>query len=240
MALAVAVLFTFAPPTVAKVHTFKALGGHGRSAERFRVVGLHPDTVVRARLVTKHRGRSAKRRVRRFSVAKVRRAAGSRRHIVFAKGSASSSQMLKVTSAPETTITDGPAGGSETTATNAVFTFSSSAKGSKFYCSLDGSTAARCSSGVTYAALGVGGHNFSVYAVDRSRTADPTPAVRSWKVVPPPSPAEQSLPAEGPPSADQSAPETAIVSGPGQGSASALTVASLWFSGTDDVGVAGY
>jgi hypothetical protein len=85
--------------------------------------------------------------------------------------------------APETTITGGPPEGSELNSTSATFTFSSSAKGqTKFYCSLDGAPATTCSSGVTYSNLTTSPHSFSVYSVDRSGTADPTPATRSWTV----------------------------------------------------------
>jgi hypothetical protein len=84
---------------------------------------------------------------------------------------------------PETTITGGPEEGSELNSTTAKFSFSSSAKGqAKFYCSLDGAPATTCSSGVTYSNLSTGPHSFRVYSVDRSGTADPTPATRSWTV----------------------------------------------------------
>jgi hypothetical protein len=89
----------------------------------------------------------------------------------------------RVPTAPETTITQGPADGSQTTAATATFSFSSSASRSTFECSLDGARPARCTSGVTYAALAPGGHRFSVYAVDRHGTPDRTPTVRSWTVL---------------------------------------------------------
>jgi hypothetical protein len=130
-------------------------------------------------------------------------------------------------SAPETTITGGPAEGSETTSTSATFTFSSSAKGkARFYCSLNGAPATRCSSGITYSALSTGTHTFSVYSVDRRGIADPTPATRSWSIVPPPP--------------DTTAPDTTITAGPADGSSTVSTSASFSFEGTDDVGVAGF
>jgi hypothetical protein len=89
----------------------------------------------------------------------------------------------RVSTAPETTITQGPADGSETSTTTATFSFSSSAPRSTFQCSLDGARPARCPSGVTYGALAPGAHRFSVYAVDRHGTPDRTPAVRSWTVL---------------------------------------------------------
>ncbi len=85
--------------------------------------------------------------------------------------------------APETTITGGPPEGSELNSTTASFAFSSSAKGqTKFYCSIDGAPTTSCSSGVTYSNLSTGPHSFSVYSVDRSGAADPTPATRSWAI----------------------------------------------------------
>ncbi len=81
---------------------------------------------------------------------------------------------------PDTTITAGPAATS--TATDASFSFVSSAPNSTFKCSLDGAAFTTCSSPVSYTDLALGQHSFHVYAIDASGTADPTPADYTWTI----------------------------------------------------------
>jgi len=157
---------------------------------------------------------------------------------------------LKVTTAPETTIVNGPVEGSQTTSTSAEFSFKSSSPAkAKFYCSLDASPPSRCNPGVTYGGLSIGSHRFTVYAVDRYGTRDLTPAERSWSVVSPtqtePSPeatSEETTETESTDteSTDTAAPDTRISAGPAEGSSSTSTSASFSFSGNDNVGVAGF
>lgn len=85
--------------------------------------------------------------------------------------------------APETTITGSPA--DPTTATEGTFTFVSTEEGSTFQCRLDGSEYATCASPLTYAALSVGSHTFSVRAEDPAGNRDATPATYTWQIVPP-------------------------------------------------------
>ncbi len=82
--------------------------------------------------------------------------------------------------APDTTIVSGPTG--TTTATSATFTFTSTLPNSSFQCALDSSAFSGCISGVTYSALGVGGHSFQVRAIDSGGTMDATPATRTWTI----------------------------------------------------------
>jgi hypothetical protein len=93
---------------------------------------------------------------------------------------------------PETTITSGPSGITDSAA--ATFEFSAS-EPSAFECSLDGSGFASCASPASYTGLGEGSHTFRVYAIDSADNTDTTPAERSWTV-------------------DTTPPETTITSGP--------------------------
>jgi hypothetical protein len=99
------------------------------------------------------------------------------------------------TTAPATTIDDGPSG--STTSSTATFTFSSNESGSTFACSLDGAAAEPCTSPKTYSGLAVGAHTFSVTATDAAGNVDGTPATASWTVEP-----------------DTTAPDTTITSAP--------------------------
>jgi hypothetical protein len=112
--------------------------------------------------------------------------------------------------APDTTITSGPA--SPTNATTATFGFTSGEAGSTFECRLDGSVFATCASPKSYSGLGAGDHTVEVRAVDPAGNIDPTPASYSWTV-------------------DLSAPETTIASGPG--SPTNTTSASFTFSANE-------
>jgi hypothetical protein len=221
---ALVALLVGASSAQANVHRFKELGGNEGTTRTFRVVGVDPEAIVDARLL----GPGVQKKV---SVAAVRRGALSASHLLRVRSKAHV-RVLKVRTAPETTITDGPAEGSETTSTTATFSFTSTAKGkTEFRCSLDGATATACSSGVTYVDLNTGAHSFSVYSVDRHGTADPTPATRSWSIV-------SSDP--DPPPPDTTAPDTSITAGPADGSSTTSTSASFSFDGSDDVGVTGY
>jgi hypothetical protein len=227
-----ALLIAGATPAPARVHTFKELGGKAGTTSTFRVVGVDADAIVDARLV----GPGGKKKV---DVAIVRRGALSPSHRVRIP-TGSRVRALKVTTAQETTITAGPAEGSETTSTTAEFSFTSSAKGkAKFYCSLDGAPDTVCASGVAYSELSEGPHSFQVYSVDRRGTADPTPATRSWSVVSPgPAPSPEPTPEPAP--ADTYPPDTRITGGPAEGSSTTSSSASFSFDGSDDVGVPGY
>ena len=101
------------------------------------------------------------------------------------------------TTPPETTVASGPP--ATTTATSATFVFSASEAGSSFECALDGAALAACVSPHEVTGLSVGGHSVAVRATDAAGNTDPTPAVYSWTVEPPP---------------DTSPPETTIDSGP--------------------------
>jgi hypothetical protein len=95
------------------------------------------------------------------------------------------------TTAPETSISTGPA--ATTTATGASFSFTSSESGSTFECKLDGDSWAGCSSPRSYSGLAVGSHQFSARATDAVGNTDASPATQRWTVeaVPPPPPPPQ-------------------------------------------------
>jgi hypothetical protein len=112
--------------------------------------------------------------------------------------------------APETTITSGPA--DPTNSTSASFSFSSSETGSTFECSLDGGAFAGCSSPKTYSGLAAGSHSFRVRATDAAGNVDASAAVASWRI-------------------DAAAPDTSISSGPANPTNS--TSASFEFSSTE-------
>jgi hypothetical protein len=88
------------------------------------------------------------------------------------------------TTAPQTLIDAGPV--AETTDTTASFTFSASEPDSTFSCKLDAADWSSCSSPVSYDALTVGEHTFSVHATDSAGNVDPSPATQSWTVQAPP------------------------------------------------------
>jgi hypothetical protein len=91
------------------------------------------------------------------------------------------------TTAPNTSISSGPA--SSSTATSASFAFTSTESGSSFECKLDSGSYASCTSPKAYSGLGTGAHQFSVRAKDAAGNVDATPATQSWTVegvTPPP------------------------------------------------------
>jgi hypothetical protein len=115
------------------------------------------------------------------------------------------------TVAPNTTLAaSGPAGA--TSETSATFSFSSEA-GASFRCQLDAQPVdTACASPRAYAGLDEGPHTFKVWARDGLGNEDPSPATRSWTVL------------------DTTPPDTAIDSGPGQGSSTESTSATFAFS----------
>lgn len=86
------------------------------------------------------------------------------------------------TTAPETTITAGPASGSTTTDRTPSFGFASSEAGSSFRCSIDAGAFAACTSPHTTAALADGSHTFAVKAADPAANEDATPDSRAFTV----------------------------------------------------------
>jgi large repetitive protein len=114
------------------------------------------------------------------------------------------------TTAPETSIDEGPA--DPTNETAAVFEFSSSKLGSRFECRLDEGAFASCETGERYTDLGEGEHRFEVRAIDGAGNVDRSPALHTWTV-------------------DTTAPETSIDEGPAELSAS--SAASFRFSANE-------
>ena len=88
------------------------------------------------------------------------------------------------TTAPETTIDNGPTG--TTTLTNATFQFSANESPATFECKLDAAAYAACTSPVNLTGLSLGNHTFLVRAKDAANNQDQTPASRTWTVQAPP------------------------------------------------------
>src|SRR6185503_180005 len=65
---------------------------------------------------------------------------------------------------------------------SASFSFSATAAGATFQCSLDGAAFSVCTSPQALTGLPDGAHTFAVQATDTSAIADPTPATRTWTV----------------------------------------------------------
>jgi hypothetical protein len=91
------------------------------------------------------------------------------------------------TTAPQTSITSGPAEGSSTTSTSATFAFTSNEQGSTFKCQLykDGTVTqawAECTSPKAYSNLSPGSYKFEVQAIDVAGNTDTSPAARSFTV----------------------------------------------------------
>jgi hypothetical protein len=82
--------------------------------------------------------------------------------------------------APGTRITAAPS--RRTKLRRARFRFVSTERGSVFYCKLDRGRWTSCRSPKLYSRLRKGEHVFRVRARDAGGNADPTPAVRSWRV----------------------------------------------------------
>jgi hypothetical protein len=119
------------------------------------------------------------------------------------------------TTAPDTTITSGPA--DPTTSTSASFSFTSSEAGSTFECKIDAGAYGSCASPQAYSNQTVATHTMSVRAIDAASNTDPSPATKTWTVTPP--------------AADTTPPDTTITSGP-SGSTTATSV-SVAFTSTE-------
>lgn len=103
---------------------------------------------------------------------------------------ATSSFTVDIT-APQTTITSGPAPGTTTEDTTPTFGFSSTEVGATFACSVDGAAFGPCSGPEathTTAVLPLGAHTFQVRATDAGSNTDATPATRSFTAVAPSTP----------------------------------------------------
>ena len=88
------------------------------------------------------------------------------------------------TTAPDTTITGGPAEGATIGSGSASFTFVGDpvADTASFECKLDGGAFAACTSPANLTALADGAHTFSVRAIDAAGNVDATPATRAFTV----------------------------------------------------------
>ena len=101
------------------------------------------------------------------------------------------------TTAPQTTISSGPSGG--TTDPTPTFAFSANEAGSTLKCRLDGGSFGTCSSPFTTPHLEDGAHTFEVRATDPAGNTDSSPASRTFSVDAPP----DTLITSGPPSLAQ-------------------------------------
>jgi len=81
---------------------------------------------------------------------------------------------------PDTAITKKPKRHSHKP--KSKLTFTSTAAGSTFSCSIDGKTAKGCTSPATYKCLKPGKHTFSVVATEPTGVVDPTPATTKFRV----------------------------------------------------------
>lgn len=114
------------------------------------------------------------------------------------------------TVAPDTMLTSGPP-----VADNSVmaqFAFRGSEPNVSFDCSLDNAGYLPCTSGASFGPVGDGAHAFAVRARDRAGNLDPSPAIYAWSV-------------------DTRTPDTQILSGPADASAS--TTATFTFISPD-------
>jgi hypothetical protein len=118
------------------------------------------------------------------------------------------------TTPPETTITGGPAEGTAIGTATPGFAFSSPETTATFECSVDGAGFAACSSPLTTAPLDDGPHTIAVRALDAVGNADASPATRSFTV-------------------DTVAPDTAITSGPADGSTVSRLTASFGLAASE-------
>jgi N-acetylglucosamine-6-sulfatase len=102
--------------------------------------------------------------------------------VLFTTHATASSGFSAATGPPNTTITGGPGG--KTSNQNPRFSFTSSKPHSSFDCKVDSHSYSACTSPKTIAHLKDGPHTFRVRARDRAGRVDPTPASRSFTVVP--------------------------------------------------------
>lgn len=96
------------------------------------------------------------------------------------------------TTPPDTSITSGPSGTTEST--SASFGFTSTETPSTFECKLDAGAFASCTTPKAYSGLAVGVHTFEVKAKDAAGNEDATPAARTWEIVAPPPPPPGTAP----------------------------------------------
>ena len=115
--------------------------------------------------------------------------------------------------APNTTITGGPAQGSKIKDGTPTFTFTANEPGSTFECAIDGASAA-CTSPHTLDPLSDGSHTFTVQATDAHGNTDQTPAARTFTV-------------------DTVAPDTTITSGPSAGGNTSDTTPAFGFTSSE-------
>ena len=113
--------------------------------------------------------------------------------------------------APNTTISGGPADGATIGSPTPTYSFSSSETGSTLQCRVDTASFASCTSPKTLSTLSDGSHTFQVKATDAAGNEDLTPASRTVTV-------------------DTTAPETTIDSGPTDGSTIDEDEATFGFS----------
>lgn len=118
--------------------------------------------------------------------------------------------------APETTLTGGPAEGSTTTASTAAFTLDAPG-GTVFYCTIDSAITACDRGQVELKNLAPGTHVFEAAARDDAGNRDQTPARRTWTVV----------------AADTTAPDTTITGGPADGSITTTSEAAFGIGTTE-------
>jgi hypothetical protein len=81
---------------------------------------------------------------------------------------------------PDTTITSAPPASNNSA--QAIFAFASSESGSTFFCTINSSGFAPCTSPQTYSGLGDGTYTFRVQAVDAVGNADPSAATYTWTI----------------------------------------------------------
>ncbi len=115
------------------------------------------------------------------------------------------------TTAPQTTISSGPANGATTADSTPTFEFSSGDGGATFACSIDGGGTFACESPFTPSALADGAHTFAVTAADEAGNTDPSPASRTFTV-------------------DTTAPQTAVGGGPQEGATTSDSTPAFAFS----------
>lgn len=115
---------------------------------------------------------------------------------------------------PNTTITSGPANGSFITDTTPTFGFVSDQAGSTFKCRVDSAVSVACTSPNTTQPLADGTHTYRVTATDQIGNVEPTPATRTFTV-------------------DTTAPVSAIVSGPAQGTTTKSRTAKFGFGSNE-------
>ena len=87
------------------------------------------------------------------------------------------------TTPPDTTITSGPSGATETP--NVSFAFEATEVPSSLSCSLDEAAFSPCSSLKSFIGLAAGPHVFRVRAKDSTGNVDETPAERDFEIIPP-------------------------------------------------------